>query len=279
VIEDSVTRYAAAMKAGDTFPPVVGYMSGQKVVLIDGNNRDAAARRASLGSIKAYVLHPETPSETIHLMTVDANAHHGVTPSLTWRLTQANFLVGIGFTREKACTAAAVTVRQLSDYQSSVRADQRAKALKVGGDFSKLSNTAKVTLGSLQSDPVFMQASRVAVDTSMKADEIRDFVREVKSCRDESTMIDAIVKTATARRLEAAAVEALGRGAVIKSPKQGLITGLGKIAHAEPTDIARCVITDSEREELVRRCYEASEKLLQITTALENDMEVKTRAS
>lgn len=278
VIEDSVNRYATALRNGDQFPPVVGYLAGGRVVLIDGNNRDAAHRKVhgAAGTIKAYVLDPETPSETIHLMTVDANSHHGVTPSLQWRLTQANFLVGIGHSMDSACAAAAVTKAQLQDFRRAINAEQRAKSLKVH-DFASLPTSSKMKLGALASDPVFIQASRVAIDTSMKSDEVAHFVREIKAKTDESGMIGYIGTVAEKRKMEAAAIAALGKPVQIKSPKQGLITGIGKIMHAQPGDIARSVVTDNERAELVKRCNEAGERLMEIMIAL--DTEEASRAS
>lgn len=278
VIDDSVSRYATSLRNGDKFPPVVGYLAGGRVVLIDGNNRDAAHRRVlgAAGTIKAYVLDPETPSETIHLMTVDANSHHGVTPSLQWRLTQANFLLGIGHSLDAACTAAAVTKSQIQDYRRAINAEQRAKALKVA-DFLPLPVTSKLKLGALPSDPVFIQASRVAITTHMRADDVAAFVRDVKAQPDESAMIAHIGQVAAKRKMEAAAIEALGKPVQIKSPKQSLITGLGKIMHAEPGDIARSVVTDNERAELVKRCNEAGERLIEIMIAI--DTQESSRAS
>lgn len=268
VIDDSVNRYAAALRNGDKFPPVVGYLAGGKVVLIDGNNRDAAHRKVSAGTIKAYVIDPETPSETIHLMTTDANSHHGVTPSLQWRLNQANFLVGIGHSVDVACTASAVSKTQLQDFRRAINAEQRARSLKIH-DFIPMSNSAKVKLGALASDPVFIQASRVAIDTSMKVEEIAHFVRDIKACTAEADQITLIGGVAEKRKMEQKAIEALGKPVQIKSPKQGLITGLGKIMHAAPGDIARSVITDNERAELIKRCNEAGERLMEIMIALD----------
>jgi hypothetical protein len=132
-------------------------------------------------------------------------------------------------------------------------------------------------LGALASDPVFIQASRVAIDTAMKSDEVAHFVRDVKAQTSETEMIAHVGLVAEKRKMEAAAIAALGKAVQIKSPKQGLITGLGKIMHAQPGDIARSVVTDSERAELIKRCDEAGERLIEIMIAL--DSEEASRAS
>jgi hypothetical protein len=195
---------------------------------------------------------------------------------MQWRLTQANFLVGIGHSVDSACAAAAVTKSQLQDFRRAIHAEQRAKALKVH-DFGHLPTSSKMKLGALASDPVFIQASRVAIDTAMKSDEVAHFVRDVKAQTSETEMIAHVGLVAEKRKMEAAAIAALGKAVQIKSPKQGLITGLGKIMHAQPGDIARSVVTDSERAELIKRCDEAGERLIEIMIAL--DSEEASRAS
>jgi len=268
IVPESVDRFLLAIRKGDELPPIVVFPSGTRAVLIDGNNREAAHRKFGSTHIPGYVVDPETPSETIQLMTVDANAHHGVTPPLAWRLKQAQFLVSLGHSPETATDAAGVSKGQLADYQRVVRAEQRAKVLKVK-DFSALAAGTKAKLGAIPSDPVFMQASIVCIETEMTLDEVTKFVREVKARPSDAEAVGHIAQVATDRQMERKAREALGKRPGIKSAKHALITGLGKIMHADPNEIARQVITDIERQELTRRCYEVSEKLLAITTALE----------
>lgn len=280
VIDDSVNRYVAALKSGDEFPPVVGYLNGTRVVLIDGNNRDAAHRRAGMQTIRAYVLSPDTPSETILAMTVDANAHHGVTPPLPWRIQQAVHLISLGFSIDQVVEWSAVTANQIKDYRRITQAEQRAKTLRVHG-FSELPAYAKLKLGAVTSEPVFIQASRVAIDTSMTVADVTEFIRDLKTYPDEKTQVEFIGETADRRKMEANARSALGKKPPIKSPRQGLITGLGKIMAADPAAIARSTLTDVERHELIKRANDAGERLIEIIIALDSTRaeDIDARAS
>lgn len=267
LVEDSVKRYGDAYAGKQTLPPIVAYIHGNQFVIIDGNNRDAGARKAGLHHLPAFVVHSETPSETVLAMMVNANSHHGVTPPLEWRLKQAQFLVGVGHPIEKAASYAAVSPYQMREHQRLVRSDQRAKALRVAG-FGELSREARLSLGSLTLDAVFSQAARVAAETAMTAGETRAFVREIKAETSEDTQLVHVGTVGEQRRLEARQQEALGKRQ-IRSAKQGLITGLGKLLHADVDDIARQVVTDSERRELCRRLELAADKILELQVALD----------
>lgn len=267
LIEDSVNSYAAAMRTGDVFPPVVGYRSGAKVVLIDGNNRDGAARKVGAETLFAYVLHPDTPGEVIRAMTVDANAHHPVRPTVDWRVEQANSLMGLGYSAVQASAYAAVSVKQIQDGQRITNAERRAKELRVP-NFTRLPATTKLSLGSLRGDPVFLQAASVAISTEMTLEETRKLVRDIKARANESEQVVLIGEYAAERKMAKKAQDAMGRGRPVKSEKMSLITGIGKILHADPALVARQVVTDVERWELIHRGEDAVDRLAELDVAL-----------
>lgn len=268
LVPESVDRFALALRAGEVLPPVVGYKSGNQVVLIDGNNRDAAHRKVGLQTIRAFVVHPDTASEIIHFMTVEANAGHGVTPELSWRMQQAVWLKSLGFTDEQACAGAAVSAKQFSDHNRAVRAETRAKALKIH-DFSVLSTTHKIKLGTLQSDPVFLHASRLVIDYRVTADDTAALLRELKTCGTEASAIACVGRWAENRKMEAKQAAAIGRGSRMTSARTGVVTGLGKIMAADITLICRQTVTDVERSELINRIIKAQDRLLELQIALE----------
>lgn len=277
VVSDSVDRFVLALKNGNSLPPVVGYKSGTQVVLIDGNNRDAAHRKVpGLTTIRAFIVHPDTASEIIHAMTVDANSNHGVTPELSWRIQQAIYLGSLGFDVEQACDYAKVTAKQYGEHQRAIRAEQRAKNLKIHG-FSDLPISTKIKLGVLPSDPVFLQASRVVIDTKMTLGETESFVRELKACATEASQVACVGRMADSRKMAEKARQALGRPVQFKSVKTGLLTGLGKIMHADIGAISRQILTDIERAEMMKRLNEAGERLIEIQIAIENSLREETR--
>lgn len=268
IVPDSVDRFATALKNGAEFRPVVGYKSGNSVVLIDGNNRCAAYLKEKREMIPAYVVHPDTPSEVIHAMTVSANTTHGHTPDKAWRIQQAEFLVGIGYSQDEACRLANVRVHQLQDHQRAERATIRARTLKISG-FLELPTGHKLRLGALQSDPIFLQAARVVIDTNMLQVEVDNFTKEIRNANNETLQVAVISRIAEDRKMAAKNKAAMGKHPRIKSSKTNLLTGLGKIMAADPGQLSRMVLTDMERIEMSKRLAAAADRILELQIALE----------
>lgn len=76
ISEETVTDYAEAMSAGDTFPPVVVYHDGVDYYLADGFHRLHAVRRLGKTSIQADV-RTGTLRDAI-LYSLGANNNHGL---------------------------------------------------------------------------------------------------------------------------------------------------------------------------------------------------------
>jgi hypothetical protein len=268
IVPELVERYSLALKHGEYLGAIVVYVDGNRAVIIDGNNREAAHRKNGEQFIWAYVVDSATPSETIHRLTVSANVRHGGTPDSRWRIKQAAFLVSIGVAQDDAARDAEVSVSQLRDYQAALRAEARAKGMKIH-DFEKQSLTAKKDLGRLTNDPVFYQAAHAAIETGMTAEEVRTFVRDVKALKSDNEQIAHIVAVAERRKLERRENERPGKKARVSSPKTSLVTSLGKIQAIDPADLARQALTDLDRQLLIHRIEEGGEKLIELQVALE----------
>lgn len=272
LVPESVDRFAQSIKKGEYLPPVIVFPSGNKVTIVDGNNRYAGHKKAGSQFLPGYVIDENTPSATILLLTVAANNGHGVTPDLTWRVRQAAHLVGVGFTVEQAVLAAGVTKSQLGDYQATQRADARAKSLKIHG-FGDLANASRAALGRLPGDPVFYQAARVAIDTGMTSEDVRHLYRDVRALPNEDAQIQHIAKVSAERKLEAQTKKATGGRGRLASPYQSLLSSLGKIQAVDSAAVARQVLTDIDRRELNRRLDQAGEKLIEIQIAIQKAVE------
>lgn len=269
IVDDSVDRFAVRMRADESFPPIVTYVSGGKLIIIDGNNRQAAARKAGKDSIFGIVIADDTPSELIQLLTVEANAHHGVTPELAWRLQQAFHLCSLGFSDTHAAEAAAVTVNDIRKARQIQEADQRARSLKIEG-FQGLPQTMKTLLVVLKDEAVFYQAAKTAIDTGMTGEEVRDMVRIVKTLPSEGARIEHIGGVAKERGLEAAMRKAIRReGYRVSSPKQSLVTAIGKLLAVDAAALARQIVTTHDRDEVNRRIRLLEEKVLELQVAMD----------
>lgn len=270
LVADSVERYTTAWKAGAKFPPIVGYIVTGKFVIIDGNNRQAAARKAGKDDILGIVISADTPSELIQLLTIEANAHHGVTPDLGWRLQQAFYLCGVGFSDTDAAAAASVSIQQLRNARALKEADQRARALKVN-DFADLPATSRQALNALKEDPVFYQAAVVAVGTKMITEEIRDMMRQVKLERSEGARIALIGQIAQERDIEARTAKAVGKSITkVSSPKQALVAGIGMIMKCDAAALVRQILTTTDRDIVNDRLAKLIDKVLELQVGMEN---------
>lgn len=268
LVADSVDRFTAAMKSGATFPPIVVYPHGGKVVIIDGNNRQAAARKAGWESITGIVIAEDTPSETIQLLTVEANATHGVTPELSWRIQQAFHLCSLGFTDTAASKAAAVSVTQLRAARQVQEADQRAKALRILG-FSDLANATRQALAAVKDDMVFFQLAKLAVVSRMTTEDVREVLRHLKTLRSESDRISYISEVAENRAVDQATAKAVGRASNrVNNPKHSLVTGIGKLTKINEADLIRQIVTSHDRDQVRKRVKEALVKLQMVELAL-----------
>lgn len=268
IVPESVERFTASLRKGEYLPPIIVFPSGNRVVIVDGNNRFVSHRKAGSRFVPGYVIAEDTPSETIALLTVAANNGHGVTPDIAWRKRQAAHLVSVGFTAEQACEAAGVSKTQLSDFQALTRADAKAKSLKLTTGWLDLATTTRIAIGRIPNDPVFYQAARAAIDIGLDSDTAKLMLREVKARGSENEQIAYIASFAEQRKLEAKAKEATGATGRVSSAKQSLITAIGKLMHMDPAELARQTLTDLDRQELIRRIDQAGEKLIELQIAL-----------
>lgn len=266
LVAESVERFATAWRAGATFPPIVVYAVGGKLVIIDGNNRQASAKKAGREYIHGIIISEKTPSERIQLLTVEANARHGVTPELAWRLKQAFHLIGLGFSDAEAAEAAAVTPAQIRNARAVQEADARARNLKVYG-FADLPATSRQLLNAIKDEPVFYQAARLAAGSRLGIDEIRDLCRVVKSQRSEADRLVAIAEVAKEHVVETATKKALRKG--VSAPKQALVAGIGLILKCDEGALVSQIVTTHDRDVINSRLGDAVDKILAIQVAME----------
>jgi hypothetical protein len=267
IVADSVDRFVAAMRAGSQFPPIVVYADAGKLIIIDGNNRQAAARRAGYDSIFGIQIADDTPSELIHLLTVAANANHGVTPEIAWRVHQAFGLCAIGWSDADAATAAGLSVTQLRSARSIQETDQRARALRIPG-FSEMPASSKTALAAVKDDAVFHALAKLAVSTGMTSDEIRDVTRVLRGLTSEGARIEYVGSIAKTRNIQRATKRAGGQHSRLHSPKTALAASIGKLVAIDPSALVRQVVTTHDRDVIRHRIGQARQKLDLIEDAM-----------
>ena len=271
VVQEAVDRYTVMWKQGRIPPPVVAYRPGEtmRFVMIDGNQRLASGKKASATHLPTFILAPDTPSELIQLLTVEANSGSSEPVALAWRIKQAYALNDNGWTEEQACEAAVITVSQLRHYKSLMATDERARALNIQR-FTSLSDTNRHKLGQIKSDPVLTQATRVAIECAMTTEDVKDLVRAVKATGSEAEAFSKIAQVEEDQKILAAQKRALNqRSNAIRNVQQSLVTGIGKVVKVDIGSLLQNVKTDFERQQLWDRLQECADKVLEIQAALE----------
>lgn len=272
IVSESVERFAAALKVGRQFPPIVVYPLGNRLVIVDGNNRHEAAFRSKREFIYGIVIDERTDSDLIQLLTVEANAGHGVTPPLEWRIRQAFHLVSIGHSDETASEAAGVSVSQLRNARAAQEAEGRAKILRING-FTDLPATSKQYMNGIKLEPVFFAAGKLAADAKLSIEQVRDMCRAVKTGRTESEQLAIVAQQHKLLIAENAAKKALTKR--VNSPKNSLVAGIGLITNCDPKALVSQIRTIHDRDVIKARLKDMEDKLLEIQVELETlkDME------
>lgn len=273
LVPESVERFTTSFRAGRPFPPIVVYPVGNRLVIVDGNNRHEAAKRAKKESIYGIIISAETTSEMITLLTVEANASHGATPPLDWRVTQAFHLVSLGHGDERSAEAAGITITQLRNARSAREAEQRAKALRIHG-FVDIPMTGKQYLNGIKLEQVFHSAAQTAVNSKLTIDQIRDMCRKVKAGRSEHEQLAILAEAQELLLVENAAMKVLNSRRV-SSPKTSLVTGIGLLNKIDPSALVNQIRTTADRDLVMERLKDLETKILDLQVAMEDlrDME------
>lgn len=272
LVAESVERFANAFRAGRPFPPIVVYPLGNRLVIVDGNNRHEAAKRAKNEYIFGIIIDPTTDSDMIQLLTVEANASHGVTPPLEWRIKQAFHLVSIGHDDETAAEASGITVVQLRNARAAAQAESRARILRISG-FDELPMTAKQYLNGVKLEAVFHAAASLSAKEKLSVDQVRDLCRAIKAGKSEPEQLSIVAEQAELFVIEVASKKALAKR--VSSPKMALVSGVGLVLKCDPKALVQQIRTVHDRDVIAQRLKEVIDKILEIQVEMEplKDME------
>lgn len=275
IVPDSVERFAASLRAGRRFPPIVVFAQGPnatKLVIVDGNNRHEAHKRAKRDYIAGIIIDWRTEGEMIRLLTVEANAGHGVAPPTEWRIKQAFHLTSLGHPDDVAAEAAGLSISQLKNARAANEAEQRAKHLKING-FTELPMTNKQFLNGLKLEAVFHAAALLAVAAKLTTAQIADMVRKVKTGKSEAAQLAILAEQHELLTAETALRKVQAQR--ISSPKGSLASGIGMLLACNIDVLVNNIRTTHDRDEINRRLREAEDKILEIQVKMESlkDME------
>lgn len=270
VSTETVDRYAQMIRNGDKFPPMVVYRNGNKYVVIDGNNRLAAAKKENVTEWECYVLADDVTSEMIQLLTMGANARHGLPVSAEWRSHQANHLMNLGFSNDVVAKTLGMSSRGIKDAQKVERGRQHADALGLTKLWKEMSFTNRNLVANFSDDQIFANLLKLVVDLNMKTG-LATFVTEL---RKSPNALELLVQKRKELEfnLNSTAASRAGKGARINNAKQRVYTTLGSLMAIRAEDMPMMFLRDAERIEISSRMSAALIHLLaceeSLTTAI-----------
>lgn len=246
--EEVVDRYSADMARGDVFPPIIANRvrtkRSERLVLIGGNHRLAAATRAKVATLAAYVI--EAEPETVARLTIEDNRRHGLPPSEEERLFQAAHLVANGYTLAGAGEVCGVSDGKVQRYVSLRSTDERARRLGIKR-WDKVSRSSRWRLGIIRSDPVFAAAAVLVVDGLFAAGIVAELVARINAARSEEEAFAVIASTEEVQR---AKLQSTTQRA---TPRSKLLGGLATVRHLDPADIKASCASPVQRADTLKR--------------------------
>lgn len=246
--EEVVDRYAADMERGDQFPPIVvnkvTTKRGTRLVLVGGNHRLAAAGRANVATLPAYVV--EAEPEMVVRLTFEDNRRHGLPPGEEERLFQASHLVANGYTYAAAADVCGVAVGKVQRFIATRETDERAKRLSVRG-WTKAPKTSRWRLGMIRSDPVFQAAATLAIDGLFSNSVVMELVTKINAARSEEEAFGVIASEEEVQRAKIQAATSRS------TPRSKFLAGLATARHLDPAEIKAACATPVHKADVVKR--------------------------
>lgn len=268
--DDAVDRYAAAMAAGDTFPPIVVHhaktsRARQPWIILSGNHRFHAARRTDTKLAGYVVDRVDDPTVLLRIAYQD-NAHHGLGLSAPERLRHALHLVDNGFSNRDAGRCVGISDTEIATAKTVRAAQERARAGGVAA-FDTLPMATQKAIASIPLDDVFLAAARLTTRARLSAPQAAEITKAVKATRSEADALAAVEELEAAHR-ERIQATAGGKAKPQVSARSRLLDACTRVNALPQPDVVRSVIDDRDAAILRRSCAKAIEHLSSISAAI-----------
>ena len=191
--KDQMEVYHTALTNGDLFPPIVVMKRADKYIIIDGNNRIAAAKQAEFEAwpFGAYVVEDPTAAQLRSLL-ISANKTHGLPTSIDDRIEHAVFLVEeYGQSKTIAAQTVGVSISKLKRYFERREVADRAKRLGIR-KLHTISATSIEVLGRIRLDDIFAKAVELTIAHNLTSDEAKKFQKIIRNLHTREEQMNAI---------------------------------------------------------------------------------------
>lgn len=235
--EEAVERYTADMERGDVFPPILVHRRktrrGEKLIVLGGNHRCAAARKAKRRRLSAYVI--EADGDAVLRLMYEDNRRHGLPPTDEERVMAAQHLMEIGDTIHEAAAFVGIGVAKLRQHLDVLEADKRAAKFSLP-KWRSLPLGHRYRLGQVRFDRVFDKAARLASQANLKQGEVFDLVTNVNAADSVNEALDRLADFKTLLGSRARGDDVLPSKAL--TAKRRFISAMQEIRQLDPLDVA-----------------------------------------
>lgn len=262
--EHVVERYTADMEAGAVFPPIVVRRQRRKLIPVGGNHRCAAARKADVGSLAAYVVEGLT-DELVHLLAIEDNRRHGLPLSDNERLFHAVQLVNAGRTVVDAAAICGLPAHKLGRQMDARRGGERAVRLDADG-WAALSVSAKARLVSIRDDNAFTRVVRLAASGAIPAIELADVVSRINNGTSHQAveLLDALEADAGLRTPRSSGHPM----SKVRAPATRLLHDLEGVCGYDPKAVAEDCVSAEQRARLAKQIKATARRLMAVEKEL-----------
>ena len=259
--EEAVDRYAADMERGDIFPPLLVHRRktkrSEKLVVLGGNHRLAAARKSKRRHLSAYIV--EADGDAILRLMYEDNRRHGLPPTDEERVMAAQHLMEIGDSVAEAAAAVGIGVGKLKISMETADADRRAAPLSIP-KWRGLAPSTRWRLGQIRYDRVFDKTARLVVQANLKTGEVFDLVTLVNQPDNVEEALDRLADHSKLLGWRAHGEEE--RPGPATTAKRKFISAMQEIRMLDPADVAAGFETPDQRHVITDQ-IKATAKVMQ----------------
>jgi len=258
LIPEAVERYATAMRKGDAFPPIITFKKPprQKAphnIIIDGNQRTAAADLVKANTIDAFVVSGLSDRD-ITVLTFASNIEHGVASTEKDRMVHAQYLVeSTGYSAAESARMLGLSEKKVQQMMQIRNLDRRLVNLNIapGG----LTPRIKDRLSALRSDVILIDAVDFIREYQVDDYEFSPIVTKINKKRSEQDQLEVLVEERAIR----------GRAKKASTPEpviaRSLNTALGRLLNLDPEKFENSKMSDEYKDNLLQRLTDAAEHL------------------
>lgn len=271
-----VDTIATGLLSGDDLPAIVvfGNADGTHDELVTGAHRTAAAAKAGIKTLDAYVIIESDPFRRALLpRSINMLEGRGQTNEESLALVADVLRTFPDVTQTDIAAAFNLKPIQVSEYVRLLDYETRAEALGCGDIWARLTQTIRKELGRVSNDPVFRRTIEVLYATKINGTRAEDLVAGIRRIRSEAAALALLDKTMAAHQQseKQAATQHFGKRAKPSVTKRwfAALNAVRRVLdpwhvdnlHLPTLDPSAIPASIALHDEVIDLCYEAKDAL------------------